>query len=951
MKSSDASANIFPTNNHLIPSKVFLTEAKQEIDIPQGFDEHPEYEQMFNEQLKRSQLMKNIGIESIGNLPDKSDWKETYIKNRIELEKAKAFERQRIQDENFENRRKRQEEINLQREITTKRKYDQALRKINFKLNDPKYTQAPFYPGFRFFEALITAKKFSVSLLSINIPNTLYVLESQSHWLYTSENDGKIRDEKEFSKHQVYTCFENFRDESFDICAILRHPTSVCDMEANPLGWVEFSDKLLKGNLTSGTMIQRYIRPNGERPSVIRLFYISETKDNKASFAYCIVSSMRAIEQYSQAKNIVCSNIIGGFDMYQMHGLAISELLSSAKKIVKFLQFAYSVRIEEIVFDFIRDKDGKFWFLGCKGFNLDLIVLKSRELRIESQKDKSQEEIEDLKEQRLSAMHCKLCLLPFKPHELTHVLPFKMLLLYKRHTKKSGRKTMKLSHIRLLAIDFLSHSVRLCNLCYMLIVQENELIEVETKLANLLNVGIKPEDLTSQPTYNHPAFLPTLAIQWRIMFYFTGIDIPISCISHQLFLHFKIFEKIYSMCLCKATNHTSHIKLSKARLFYFFSIDSKHAEKLCAIEEMELFISKGEDGSKIIASGTSKPLRFFGCEMQEGDSITQPLEVILFSPDKKYFTLKLVAGIASDHKLNPRTLQINIRKYHSTYIPDECYFSSDILPNSWMEIFDPEYKENDGSQILSSSEELDQVYSPALEKDLILNTPFGSGKILHVNVDLNSSPRSKKETPRSTQETPKLSPIKNKREMLTLNIKKLNSDGKLLKPLKSTQSSRSAAKLFKSSSLSNTPSARLNSLSTRARSDAYSTNEENTKEDAAKEETDKEDTKSEFGELKSIVQNFLFQRNFKEQRISLPVNIVNSESAKEIKDKKLPEIAKSESVKEIIKEEARTIDRKTGKKKKGKRPKTAGYLKIEKKIGLVDIYAPKEIENLRKIFE
>lgn len=43
-----------------------------------------------------------------------------------------------------------------------------------------------------------------------------------------------------------------------------------------------------------------------------------------------------------------------------------------------------------------------------------------------------------------------------------------------------------------MAVDFLSHWVRVCKLCYMLILAEYELIEVETKLAVIMNVPVKP---------------------------------------------------------------------------------------------------------------------------------------------------------------------------------------------------------------------------------------------------------------------------------------------------------------------------------------------------------------------------------------------------------------------------------------------------------------------------
>lgn len=879
---------------------------------------------MFREQEKRNRLIKNIGYEPQVIVSERDNWKQKYFSNRSELEKLKASERQKIQEVKSQKRLKIMEDMISQKETTIKRKSSQSLKKITFFPKDPKYSQTPFYPGFCFFEAILDNKKIPSSLLKLNLPHMLYIRESQSHWVYSDPKTHRILDNQEFLKHEVYKSFETFREQS-ELCAILRHPTSLPDMEANILGWVEFSDKLLKGNLTSGTMIQRYIKPNGDRPSIVRLFYISETKANKASFAYCIVSSIRAIEQYSQAKHIVCSDIISGFDIYPMHGLAIIELEITAKKIVDFLQLAYSVRIEEIVFDFIRDSKGEYWFLGCKGFNLDIVVLKARELKLLSQRSKSseaiKEELDNMKDQRLSAMHCKLCLLPFKPYEMEHILPFKMLLLYKRHSKKSGKKGMKLSHIRVLALDFLSQWVRLCNLCYMLIVQENELIEVETKLASILNVEIKPEDLTRQPVFDHPAFMPNLVCQWRVLIYFKSLEPPESIKFNYLYFHLKFLERTVTMKIGKMHN-VSCKKLNTARLFYFFALDEAHARKLCFNEDFNIFLSKDQSGSKTIANGTSKVLRSFNCEKQETTSMTQPLEIILFSQLFTNFKLNLVSGLACDHILNSKSLQTNIKKYNSVYIPEKSYFSSDSLPDSWMEIFDPEYKGNESSDLLNSSEELDQVYSPTLEKDLILNPSLGPGKIQQ---EISESNLLKNIITEKPQEQTKISFVQKRLSLnkcdtiLDRNMKPYMHSAKSSHSQRSTLPTPSSTRALRpSSSFSNINMPPVISLTSKAKLE----------HDFKK--TIFADLQSDLLHLSTTVSEFLSRRTNSEEKLNLVIS-----SNKEINSD-----AKSKD-----------YNKKKFKSKKIKRPSTAVDHRLEKKINLVDIYAHKEIDNLRLILE
>ncbi|CAG9320113.1 unnamed protein product [Blepharisma stoltei] len=740
------SANKQSSPLSLIPGKVFLTEAKQEIAIPQGLDENPIFEEMFVKQMNSEDIITHTGLQKYEESVDKRTWKDNYSKQNAELEKLKALERQRKLNERYDQEMKRQEEYRAKQEAFYKRKYLQSYKKIKFEANDPRYVTSPFKPGFYFYEALLTNPKFPCSLLHINIPPTFYIADSLTYWIYTDEGTGKAKIIQDYNKFQVNADLKGNIDDPLAIIAVFRHPISTTEMEANPLNSIEFSDKILKGTLLSGTMVQKYLKSYSDRPSLIRLFFNSKNKDNKASCAYYITSSNRAMEKYSQTKILVCCEIVDGIDVYPIHGEAILDLEKNAKQIVEFLQNAYAVRITEIVLDFIKDKDGKCWFIGCKGFNLDENALKSREIRIENEKLKSpaaiRDEVEEMREQRLSSMHCKLCLLPFKLLELEHVLPYKMLLLFKRHTRKSGRKSLKLSHIRPLAVDFLSHWVRVCNMCHLLVLQEYELMEIETKLAKKLNISIKPEDLTRKLVYEHPPFLPSSAMQWRVLIYLKNIEYSNfkGWKNRNLYLHFNIFEQSHVIKLSHKLRKPNKLRMRRTRLFYFFTQDVAHAKALSSSEVMNIMIT--ENKTKIVSTGDSSPLKLFSCEMEEKDSITQLWEVPLFAHQAHFMTLKFVFGLAKDHTVNPRRLPVNITKYKSIYMPDDTYFSSEPLPIGWMELFNTKYKEDITSPLLSSSEELEDVYSPELNEDLIYSSPLTSGKILHI--DINLDPRKTK---------------------------------------------------------------------------------------------------------------------------------------------------------------------------------------------------------------
>ncbi|CAG9325937.1 unnamed protein product [Blepharisma stoltei] len=743
--------DIAPETSSNLPRTVFLTEANQEIDIPQGLDDHPEYESMLKKQLKSERIMTFTGLDHNGEHDGKNDWRDVYMKNYSELQRLKSLQYREQMNEKYQKEMLLKEQLALKEEIFLKRMHDKAFSKINFTPDDPKYSKSPFFPGFYFFEALLKNVKTTSCRLKINFPQAFYILESQSYWIYTDETTGILMNSQEYTKMQAYEELKHFYYEPLNVAAVLRRKKELIELESNALSQMELHDKLLKNALVSGAMIQRYIKCNNDRPTITRLFYINTTKVTKASHAYCISSSLSSYEKFSQAKVCLCTGILNGFDISLMHGMAIAEYQKYAKNIVTFLQISHSVRIEEIVLDFVKDQSGKIWFLECKGFNLDYNSAITKEIKLKLKSSKSQpllkEYLEETKDQLLSSIHCRLCLLPFKNSDLSHSLPFKMLLLYKRHIRKQGRKGLKISHIRTLSSDFLSHSVRICKLCYMLILQEYELIEAENKLAEYLNVDVEFEDLSKKLDYKHPPFLPNKVYQWRVLLYFKSLELlsrQMSFRNKTFYIHFKFFDKAFYF---KLQNQDSDmVNLSNLHLIYFYASDNNHVRLLSESENLQILVSDDISGNKIIAAGSTKALGLFSCEMGINDSLTQMKSTTLFNKAKAVININFITGLVCDHMMNLKTLPIDIIKYNSVYLPGSSYFSSDALPDSWMEIFEENYKEEDSSKLLNTSAEISGFYTPTIPEKLIYNMPIQTLK-KYATLEAKSPKESPKNSP------------------------------------------------------------------------------------------------------------------------------------------------------------------------------------------------------------
>ena len=237
-----------------------------------------------------------------------------------------------------------------------------------------------------------------------------------------------------------------------------------------------------------------------------------------------IANTKICLSKYSFGNQILITNYADSFEIFHQKSSAFAALEEQSYKIVQFLQTAYYVKIEEISFDFIQDKTRSWWFLGCKGFRLDKNILLARERRITEKQEFPPEELDkikqDKKERSLCPYHCKLCLLSFKNNELANSIPFKMLMMYKQHTYLTGRSVLDLSHLKCLSPAFLTHTVRTCPTCYMIILQEHELIHAEHSLARQLNIPVKPVNVMAELKYSHPNFMPDRCDQWRVMFFF-----------------------------------------------------------------------------------------------------------------------------------------------------------------------------------------------------------------------------------------------------------------------------------------------------------------------------------------------------------------------------------------------------------------------------------------------
>lgn len=705
-------------------SEVFLTEAQTRIQVPvrpiqHSLDDNPEFADFLKDQRKTVANLYSTGLSSASNLslPVPKEVTSHRAQERVraieQAEAEKAAFLQRITD--WKTARDASRE---QAKAKLERHWKQMQAKISFP--DPGkdyYDQTPLRPGMWFWKYLLTSTKVPVSRLKVWIPELLAIFD-EVHWAYTDPGKGNVVVSNDFSIGSLYKSFEKYKNGTTP-CAVLRLPGEILsESKAILLNWFDLGEKVLKGQLPTMGVIQTLIKCHGARPTIIRLFHISQSKTNRASYAFSISNTDAAMKNYYAGKYVVCADYHDGIEITPQYGAALRTVKDAGCRVVEYLQQAYLVRFEEIVLDFVRDEQNRVWLLSCKGFRIDMAVQRVKDMKMWVEEGLSEAETKELREaqrdEQLSAVHCTLCRLPYKSYQMKHVLPFKVLLIYKQHTYRSERKRLDLSHIKVTSPDFLSHWVSVCEICYMLLVHEYELLEAEMQLAALLNVPVSTPQLSGTFNYDQPNFMPETMHQWRLLFYFQQLESHNSLLNRsKLYLQYYFLNEYYhyELQLKWEDNVTS---LQVARLYYFFAVKNPLVVHFCQSTTVHFRITKSRNWADVVAVGDCKPLALFATQLADSSAVVQVMDLLLFQEAEIVARIKLKVGLACDKPVKVKDLPVTITKVDNLYIPEESFFTSDSVPDAWMETFEETYQGLRVSQVVDSSGELEQMYTPVM---------------------------------------------------------------------------------------------------------------------------------------------------------------------------------------------------------------------------------------------
>ena len=613
------------------------------------------------------------------------------------------------------------------------RRYRKAIREITYEVPEGYYERMPLKPGLAFFKVFLPTEGQSEVTVQVRLPRTILIFED----VYEVQPQGldSLITER-FKMSSFCQKLQKPNQPSVPV-AVRRTPETVTDAKCTLLNSLELFETLFKAQLPAAGMFQELLPVASGKPTITRLFFVTSARLSKASRSYQITSSSEGMDTNPMSKHIVCTDSLSHFEVFKQSGLALKRSTTNGAHLVAFLESRLRVKFEEIVLDWVEIGE-ECWLLGCKGFQLDLQMLSARELRLQAETVDPQAAAQLRKatmEERLAPMHCKLCLLPVQTSDMEHVLPFKLLLLYKHHVARRGKSPLDLSHLRVNTVDYLSHWVRICDICHMLVLAEYELFETELRIGSLLNVPVRPPEIMGNPVYKYPNFLPANLLQWRLMLHLQWIEWESVGWEH-LHLHFSLLGQVFTFTTTLKPDQTQYSTLNCARLFTYFSTRDKASLDYMRSLPLNVRLTRLPTWSHPVLSGSCCPLGVFSSPVAQGSDIVSTLLLPLYKEHEIIARLGLSIGHSCDHPIQIKNLQTNIERMGPLYLPETIYMPGQELPLSWLEALGG-FQEAGKTIVLDEYEELERQYQPLLSERQLHSAATSSTKVLHLGIDLD----------------------------------------------------------------------------------------------------------------------------------------------------------------------------------------------------------------------
>ena len=654
-------------------------------------------------------------------------------------------------------------------------KHNRLYEKILFEINDEDYYNRAYAlykikPGITFIKRLFNHDKSEIAVpyLKLNMPET-YWNDTEMFYVYNDMNNygalTVIRNKKDFN---LFNAFDRVEREQymrqvkdFDPFIVIRGETMIT------VDRYEKCKENLGKDIGEG-IVQRYIRCRGRnrqldkknknskkikkmkknlnsdadnvdyfpeemansletieskstsKPCVVRLEYKTNyNRDKGGNVAYCLSNKISVeesikpktkeiVEKYTQLTTLNTKDE-NSFNIYIMSGEAVGPYEFYANQIVKYVQKWFNLLLKTIVIDFMKDERGIIYFLGVKAFDcLKEPIVDQPLMPINLIKNDNYRKF-------YKTWTCRLCQLPYPRNKITKTVTFKLLYKLKENLKKRGFNYFE--HINN-NIYSESQTCRVCDLCYALLVTEQELMEMQRTIALCNNIEIQSEETLNEGNkipeglVKAPQKYKTLT-QWRIMFYFLkfyfmdyekfpfedGTQLPDNATPQEKKkgkTNYKLYISIFNQKIgipifteMKQFLSPTEVELNTSKIFYFFSSETSAVKQILRNEEVDFRIVLNDKYNEPLAQCKTTCFNNYEDSFKDKPMTTKKI-LNFFSDYIKHFKCQMYLGLKNDGIVQTENLQMYCHKLpNPIYLTELNYYSYHTLPNDWYELYLP----------------------------------------------------------------------------------------------------------------------------------------------------------------------------------------------------------------------------------------------------------------------
>ena len=203
----------------------------------------------------------------------------------------------------------------------------------------------------------------------------IYIIVYIYNSIYIDE-EGYVRKESHEGKQLFIDRMQEQLESNKNKCSLINtafqgsgYDTYFTDYEI--LMW---SDFLHDGSSDiQGSYLQHIILPGlANSMSIFRFFLTSQ----KASYAYHILNNLDFNDHDTELQkryNISLLNPLS-FRINKLTGGSVTVMEVETLKIKRFMKDMYGYRVNQLVIDFVKDREGKYWIRGVQAFTLEEVI-------------------------------------------------------------------------------------------------------------------------------------------------------------------------------------------------------------------------------------------------------------------------------------------------------------------------------------------------------------------------------------------------------------------------------------------------------------------------------------------------------------------------------------------------------------------------------------------------